>query len=319
MRYRIVHTTRYLASDKVSVGQNQAWLKPRICDWQRCLKHRLKITPEPSVVHERLDYFGNPCLFLAFNEGYQSLAVTARSVVEVRPRAWPAAETTPPWTQVAEEIIHCATPDERDAAQFRFDSPRAAANTEAREFARASFTPGRPILAALHDLTARVHRDFKYQPNSTSVNTSVSEVFKLRKGVCQDFAHLEIAALRSMGLAARYVSGYLRTQPAPGKPRLVGADATHAWLSVYCGAAGWIDVDPTNNVAAGLDHITLAWGRDYGDVPPLKGVFIGGGDHRLEVNVDVAPEEEPRSARSHADSNGEEAAAASVEETPDEL
>ena len=155
-------------------------------------------------------------------------------------------------------------------------------------YARQSFPSGRPLLEAAAELTTRIYRDFEFNARATTVATPVDEVFSLRKGVCQDFAHLEIAALRSLGLAARYVSGYLRTRPAPGKPRLVGADASHAWLSVYVGDGEWLDLDPTNNLLPNLEHITVAWGRDYSDVCPLKGVFIGGGRHSLSVSVDVA-------------------------------
>ncbi|MEZ6064814.1 MAG: transglutaminase family protein [Planctomycetaceae bacterium] len=292
MRYRITHITRYTSGDPVSVGQNQAWLRPRVCDHQQVLRYRLKIDPPPSVQTERNDAFGNPLASFAFNEGYRQLTVTARGTVEVLPRPEIDPERTMDWETQAGFVAWPATADDREALQFRFESPRIPLSPALREFAEPSFPAGRPVLAGALDLTARIYKEFEYKPQSTTVNTAVSDVLKQRKGVCQDFAHLQIAALRSIGLAARYVSGYLRTTPPPGKPRLVGADATHAWLAVYCGPAGWVDLDPTNNVIPGTDHITLAWGRDYSDVPPLKGVFIGGGEMRLEVSVDVEPLED---------------------------
>ena len=178
------------------------------------------------------------------------------------------------------------------AYEFAFDSPQAAASAELADYALPAFSTDRPILEAVADFTARVRREFHYEPRSTHVATRVAEVLHSRRGVCQDFAHLAVAALRSLGLAARYVSGYLRTYPPAGKPRLVGADASHAWVSVYCGDAGWVDVDPTNNAFVGTEHVTLAWGRDFLDVSPLKGVFVGGGNHRLTVSVDVEPQAE---------------------------
>jgi transglutaminase-like putative cysteine protease len=280
MKYRIQHRTSYSGKEPVSVGQNQAWLKPRDLPAQVCSKYRLSIEPFPSICVERLDYFGNSVTSFAFNAGYGELVVTARSQVEVKSRIVPSPEETLPWERVVASLHQGATPEAIDAAQFAFDSPRAAAAERLAEYARKSFTQGRPVLAAAIELTARIHEDFEYKPQSTTVSTPVDEVFEKRIGVCQDFAHVELAMLRSLGLGGRYVSGYLRTIPAPGKPRLVGADASHAWLSIFCGP---------NNVVPAEDHITVAWGRDYGDVPPLKGVFIGGGAHQLKVEVDVEP------------------------------
>lgn len=289
MIYVITHRTRYHGSEPVSVGQNQAWLKPRETDWQTRLAYQLEIHPDPSTSAEREDYFGNTVTQFSFDAGYPSLTVSAISRVEVRGRSRPDAAHTKDWEQIAAGLKSNAGPQWLDAAQFRFDSARSAGAVSLREYARSSFPPRMPILTGVLDLTRRIHREFKYEPQSTTVSTPVDEVFRERRGVCQDFAHVQIAMLRSLGLAARYVSGYLRTLPPPGKTRLRGADASHAWLSVYCGDAGWVDVDPTNNCLAGTDHVTIAWGRDYSDVPPLKGVFIGGGAHQLKVEVDVEP------------------------------
>ena len=173
------------------------------------------------------------------------------------------------------------------AYEFSFDSPYVAANDEVSEYAKVSFTPGRPILAAAMDLTSRIFHEFEYRGGVSDVSTPVREVFAMRKGVCQDFAHLQIACLRSLGLAARYVSGYLLTHPPEGKEKLVGSDASHAWLSVWSGSAGWIDFDPTNNLIPGVEHITIGWGRDYGDVSPINGFIVGGGAHQITVAVDV--------------------------------
>jgi transglutaminase-like putative cysteine protease len=186
-------------------------------------------------------------------------------------------------------LPHDRTPASLDAYQFVFESPRIRPSAEFAKYAAPSFQPGRPFVEALLDLTARIYKEFKFDSKATSVRTPAEEVLKKRRGVCQDFAHLQIACLRSLNLPARYVSGYLRTYPPPGRPRLIGADASHAWVSAYCPGLGWMDVDPTNNVVPSYNHIMLAWGRDYGDVSPLRGVIVGGRDHTLKVAVDVEP------------------------------
>lgn len=307
MKYRVAHKTTYFGQEPVSIGHNKAWLEPRPVENQHVESFSLKILPEPSVRNQQVDYFGNPVTLFSFNEGYQRLEVTATSFISVEERADltenPGLQKSVPWEEIRRLIHLHNTPESLQAFEFVFPSGRAVWSAEMRDYATASFTPQRPFLAALHDLTERIHRDFVYDPRATNVSTPVLDVFRMRRGVCQDFAHLQIAMLRSIGLAARYVSGYLRTHPPDGKPRLVGADASHAWLSVFGGPAFreaaaatgqlpgplWIDVDPTNNRFASTDHITLAWGRDYNDVPPLTGVFIGGGQHRLSVEVDVQP------------------------------
>jgi transglutaminase-like putative cysteine protease len=216
--------------------------------------------------------------------------VTTSSIVVVQ--AERPADVQTPWEKVLEQIQSHSTPADLDSLQFCFDSPRSHRSSEAAAFAQKCFSPGRPIVKSVMDLTSLVFEEFQYDPKATTVTTPVSEVLQQRRGVCQDFAHVQIAMLRSLGLAARYVSGYVRTYPKPGQPRLIGVDASHAWLSVYCGDVGWIDVDPTNNKLVGDEYITLGWGRDYGDVTPLKGVFTGGGKHSLDVSVDVAPLDE---------------------------
>jgi transglutaminase-like putative cysteine protease len=201
----------------------------------------------------------------------------------------PPPETTPPWEAVRDRLRADRSATTLDAYQFVFESPHVAFDDAVLDFVTPAFTADRPILDAVRELTGRIHREFRYDQTATTVATPVAEVLRTRRGVCQDFAHLEIACLRALGLAARYVSGYILTVPPPGTPRLVGADASHAWLAVWVGDAGWVDVDPTNDQLPSDQHITAAWGRDYADVSPLRGVVLGGGAHRVSVAVDVTP------------------------------
>ena len=292
MRYRISHSTRFGYSAPVPVCHNQVHLAPRTLGQQRCSSFSLLVNPIPTNRIQRLDYFGNHVDYFTIQSPHHGLNVTAVSNIEVLPKAEVTTEEAPTWDQVVDSLADPPTTACIDAYQFTFSSAHIPLDAEYAEYAAQSFVKGRNIVEAALELTGRIFRDFKYDPRATTVSTPVSEVFGARSGVCQDFAHLEIACLRSLGLPARYVSGYLRTIPPPGKPRLVGADASHAWLSVFCGELGWIDFDPTNNVIPNTDHITLAWGRDYRDVCPIRGVFVGGGDHSLSISVDVAPVEE---------------------------
>lgn len=288
MKYRITHRTEYSSLEPVSVGHNEAWLTPRNTPTQKCLAHQIEITPAPSIILTRTDYFENTTTQFAFNQGYHTLTVTSINDVEVHAPP-PATEASPAWEQVRDEVKAHATEADFQALEFTFESPRCRLTPEFAEYALASFLPGRAIRMAVADLMRRFHTDFRYDPAATTVSTPVEQVFRIRRGVCQDFAHLLISMIRSIGLPARYISGYLRTLPPPGKPRLVGADASHAWLSVYSGATlDWVDIDPTNNQFPTTDHITIAWGRDYMDVAPLKGVYIGGSSPRLLVSVDVS-------------------------------
>lgn len=289
MKYRVMHRTSYTGRESVSIGHNQAWLEPRSISGQQVESFSLRIEPEPSIRSRQVDYFGNAVTLFSFNEGYERLDVTATSFVTIREPVLDATARSVAWEKIVEALRQHRDDDDLRAYEFVFASPRVVWNAEMKAYAAQSFTAGRPLEAAVRELTHRIHTDFAYDPRATTVTTPVQEAFKIRRGVCQDFAHIQIALLRSMGLSARYVSGYLRTYPPEGQPRLVGADASHAWLSVYCGNDQWLDVDPTNNKFTTTDHITLAWGRDYGDVPPLTGVFIGGGQHRLTVSVDVLP------------------------------
>lgn len=287
-RYHITHTTRYVYAEAVSLCQNVAHLTPRVSPRQRADRPTLDIAPVPAVIESRIDYFGNPVSYFTIQEPHRELRVTATHRVEVDRS--PPLRASAAWETVCDRLPRDRSPAWLDAYQFAFDSRYAAADPLFAEYAAISFRPGRPILDAALDLTHRIHAEFAYDPRATTLATPVAEVFACRRGVCQDFAHLQLACLRSLGLAARYVSGYLSTEPPPGEPRLVGADATHAWVSLFCGDAGWIDFDPTNNQVPGNRSILLAWGRDYDDVSPLKGVILGGGPHAVHVSVDVVPD-----------------------------
>jgi transglutaminase-like putative cysteine protease len=280
--YEVLHTTRYGYSESVSVSHHIARLSPRVLPHQACVHHELQVEPAPAVTKTHQDYFGNPMTFFAMEGAHKSLTVRARSRVVITPKSLPAPASTPPWEAARD---HDALPV--DAIECLFDSASIRASEELVAYARPSFPPGRPLLEAVAELTRCIHEDFTFDTQATTVGTPLSDVFRLRRGVCQDFARLGIACLRSLGLAAHYVSGYMETVPPPGTPRLAGADASHAWLAVYCPGSGWIDVDPTNNLLPSTTHVTLAWGRDYSDVSPIRGVILGGGDHALQVNVDV--------------------------------
>lgn len=289
MNYRVTHTTTYVYEDLVSVCHNELRLTPRSGRNQTARRTQLLVDPAPAVLSSHLDVFGNVVSFVAVQEPHQRLVVTAKSDVEVTARATPDADHVPPWEQVRDRIRADRTAEGLSAYQFVFPSPHVSWSEELVDWTRLSFTPGRSMLDAVLDLVHRVHTDFAYDPHATTVSTPVGEVFAARRGVCQDFAHLAIACVRAMGVPARYVSGYILTTPPEGQERLVGADASHAWLGVHVPGGGWIDVDPTNDCIAGEQHVTLAWGRDYGDVAPLRGVVLGGGTHTMQVAVDVVP------------------------------
>jgi transglutaminase-like putative cysteine protease len=292
MKYSIVHTTAYRYSEPASLSQNELLLLPRPTATQRVLDTRLEITPQPQYLHRRIDYFGNQVQVFMVQHPHSTLTMTAASTVETARPATPEPPRTPAWEAVARQLAAPANPTALDASQFLFPSPLVTVGPEAAAYARASFAPGRPVLEGALDLIQRIYSEFTYDKSATTVDTAVEQVLQDRKGVCQDFAHLAVSCLRALGLAARYVSGYLETQPPPGKPKLVGADASHAWVSLFIPDAGWVDLDPTNNLIPGEAHITLAWGRDYGDVTPVKGVVMGGGVHTLSVTVDVAAQVE---------------------------
>jgi transglutaminase-like putative cysteine protease len=287
--YRVEHETRYKYAARVSTSEHVAYLRPRELPLQRILRHELAVEPSPARSSRRPDYFGNEAQQFTVLTPHSELVVRAQSLVEVEapPPADPGA--SPPWEEARDLLVYAKGKRSFEPAQFAYPSPYVAFDPDLADFARQSFGPGRPLLEGAVDLMRRIHREFRFDPKATTITTPVKRVFLERRGVCQDLAHLQIACLRSLGLSARYVSGYLLTDPPPGQPRLVGADASHAWLSVHCPRHGFVDLDPTNGVVPESRHVTLAWGRDFGDVSPLRGVILGGADHVLRVGVSVLP------------------------------
>jgi transglutaminase-like putative cysteine protease len=236
------------------------------------------------------DWFGNLSTYFAVQQPHQSLTVTATSEVEVSPLGSLLDSAFPTtWDAARDQLRTGADPDLLDARPYVLESPFVAVNADLLDYALPSFESGRSLLEGVQDLMGRIFEDFTYDPHFSTIATPLEDVLAHRKGVCQDFAHLAIGCLRAQGLAARYVSGYIETLPPPGKEKLVGADASHAWFSVYVPYQGWVDFDPTNNQIPMTQHVTTAWGRDYGDVTPLKGVIFGGGKHGLKVSVDMQP------------------------------
>jgi len=290
--YIVTHRTLYSYSSPVALCHNEARLLPRDMAWQRCAESDITIQPKPAQLSERRDFFGNRVLYFAVQDIHQRLEVDVKTGIRVSPRPFAETSESPPWETAAQLLWDSADPEVIETRQFLLNSPFVNANAALAEYAQASFTPQRPLFEACFDLTCRIHQEFTYDPQFTTVATPLDEVLANRRGVCQDFAHLALGCLRALGLAVRYVSGYLETLPPPGQPRLVGADASHAWFAVYAPGIGWAEFDPTNACMPGERHVVLAWGRDYGDVAPLKGVMSGGGSHNLEVSVDVAPQEE---------------------------
>lgn len=287
MTYHITHRTLYEYAAPVAVSQHVTRLEPRASNTQACEKFSLKIFPEPTLRKSRLDYFGNRLCFFTIQEIHDQLEIITHSRVTVTARKLPSPESSPAWKQVVNLYRDPVSPEIVEPYQFVFDSPQVRASFELADYALGSFADDTPLLAGVADLTRRIFTDFKYDPKATTVATPLEEVWKNRRGVCQDFAHLGIACLRSVGIAARYVSGYLRTRPPEGQRRLVGVDASHAWFRVFCPGVGWVDFDPTNNVQPAEEHIIVAQGRDFDDVSPVAGILTGGGEHNVKVSVDV--------------------------------
>lgn len=288
MRYRITHKTRYDYSTPVAVCQNMVRLKPRSFPGHQCLSHTLRISPVATGRASRFDFFGNHVEHFNVLSAHTSLDITSQSEVDVT-LGNRLLNPGSSWETVQADVQSANSIGDPTPVRFLYPSPLVRTNDALGRYAQQSFTPGRPIVDALIELTSRIKSDFEFDNTATTVTTPLEEAFENRKGVCQDFAHLQIGMLRSIGLSASYISGYLRTEPPPGQPRLVGADASHAWLAVYCGEQGWIEVDPTNDVVCESDHLRVAWGRDYSDIAPIQGIFTGGGHHSLSVSVDVNP------------------------------
>jgi len=296
-KYRIRHETRYRYGADVVHSHHLLHLVPRPASYQQCLEHEISIEPEVQRRAGECDAFGNPVLRIELAQPHRELTVLSQMQIEVYPRPAVDAGTTKPWEKVRDSFDYVGawpSRDQLDAARFRHESPHVRIKQAFTDYSAGCFPPGRPILACAQELTARLHADITYAPGETSIATAATEVLDTRRGVCQDFAHLMIACLRSRGLPARYVSGYLRTNAPAGvneQKKLVGDGASHAWVSVWSPPYGWIEFDPTNGCFAGTDHVAVAWGRDFGDVSPLRGVILGGGRHELSVTVAVEPVE----------------------------
>ena len=295
MFLRVIHESVFEYAPAVKTAQHVTHLRPCDTPWQKVMRHSLSITPEPAQRTDGLDVYGNARTFFSLQSKHEELKVIADSLVETM--APPSVTSVLTWEQVREHFRYRRGAIYDPSAEFLFASPYVPRHENFRDYASASFEPDRPILEAARNLMSRIWVDFTYETEVTEVSTPALEALALRKGVCQDFAHILVACMRTMGLPARYVSGYLLTEPSPGRPRLVGADASHAWVSVYVPPAaddpsswsGWCDFDPTNNRAPGEDYVTLATGRDYSDVSPIRGVIHGGANHTLDVGVTVVP------------------------------
>lgn len=289
MKYRITHTTEYTYEGTVPIGYNRVYLTPRDCAGQTCLRSQLEVEPVPAVFGQRSrDFYGNEVVFFTVQEQHEVLEITARSEVQITPLLTPAPESTAPWEDVVLTVRGAPDPDSQSAHQFTYPAESVPVSAALRDYAAPSFAPGTPMLLGAADLMARIHKEFAYDPAATTVTTPVEEILEKRRGVCQDFAHLQIGCLRALGLPARYVSGYVAPRQAASGEAYVGSQASHAWLSIYLPGHGWIDLDPTNNCLPADEHITIAWGRNYDEVSPVRGVILGGGAQHLTVEVDVA-------------------------------
>ncbi len=284
MILRTTHKTTYLYSDRVSICHTEVHLAPRVYREQALLDHSLIVNPAPDFSLSREDYFGNAVTYFSIHEPHDMLTITATSLVDRLSGEPPQAALTPKWEDVRDEVAQYKTPDTFQAWEYVFESPRVLIGPEFADYAASSFPAGRPVMEAALDLSGRIFKEFEYDKRATTVTTPTDEVLRTRHGVCQDFAHIMIACLRSLGLPARYVSGYLRSSE-----KSIGSEASHAWASVFCAGFGWLDFDPTNNVMPNGGHVTIAWGRDYSDVTPVRGVALGGGEQVINVAVDVLP------------------------------
>jgi transglutaminase-like putative cysteine protease len=288
MRFRITHKTHYIYSESVSLCHNEIRLSPRNLSRQNRVSSKITIEPPPNVYHERKDFFGNHVSYFAIQHPHEHLTVTALSEVTTEAECGHIDfSSDAPWESVQNQLFHENGAEILNARQFLLDSPMLLYTPESACYAQESFTRTRGLLDCVTDLMERIYRDFAFDPDFSTLATPLPDVFAHRKGVCQDFAHVAISCARAMGLPARYVSGYIESTPAPGKDRLVGVDASHAWFSVFIPNLGWMDFDPTNNMIPSDRHITIGWGRDYSDITPIKGVVFGAGKHELSVSVDV--------------------------------
>ncbi|MEO1471627.1 MAG: transglutaminase family protein [Pseudomonadota bacterium] len=290
MRYTVRHVTSYRYAQQAAFSQHLLRLTPRATDDQRVLASTIEISPRAEPMSEAVDMFGNTEHVATVTRPHDELTITATSTVERSAPGEFMTEAGAPWEAVRDQALGLANaPPMATVAPFAFPSAMTAADAAIEAYAKESLAPGRPYLAAAVELCARIYEDFDYSPGATGADTLPGVSFAARHGVCQDFAHVMLACLRASRLPARYVSGYLRTIPPEGQPRLEGADASHAWVSVWDPVLDWVDLDPTNNLVPGIDHVTLAWGRDFRDVSPVSGLVVGSGPQVLSVGVDVAP------------------------------
>lgn len=297
VRYHVYHETRYDYGSSVSLSQQQLHLSPRILDWQQIEEQCVDIEPTPTWRRDGRDAFGNPVTWVSFHAPHDELIIRSTMNISITPHRPEHLENSLPWEEVRQRLAYDASapsPEDLEATRYLFESPHVRVKHELANYAADCFPPGRPLLLCAQALMAKIFDEFEFDPEATTVSTPVLEVLEKKRGVCQDFAHLMIACLRAMGVAARYVSGYLLTRPPPGKPRLIGADASHAWVSVYSPGSGsdWVDFDPTNNLLPDTEHITLSFGRDFSDISPLRGIILGGGGAEPEVAVTVVPLDE---------------------------
>jgi len=288
VEYLVKHTTEYAYEHPVGSSYQSLHLTPRTFDRQQVNHAAITVSPEPLNQDIRTDFFGNPVTDLFIRDPHDTLVIHSESNVVVTANEGVLLDLSPSWETTAQVARAAMTDEARDAGRFCFPSPHVELEG-ARDYVLPLMSPGKPLLRLAMELTEQIYNDFEYRGGVTDVYTPIPEVLVSRAGVCQDFAHLGLACLRAWGLPARYVSGYLLTQPPEGQPRLTGADASHAWFSVWCAEFGWVDFDPTNNLQAQTEHITLGWGRDYSDVSPTRGYIHGGGTQQLEVAVDVIP------------------------------
>ena len=294
MRYLVRHETSYAYSGDVVHSHQLLHLTPRESEYQSCVAHEVRIDPLPAYRASDIDAFGNTVTRLEFDRPHRLLDVSAEMTVDLQER--PACtDDSEPWERARARFNYAARPPGDallEATRFRFESPYVRIKQRFTDYGESCFEPGKPLLDCAESLMRKLHEEMTYEPGATTIGTPLLDVLKTKRGVCQDYAHLMIACMRARGFPARYVSGYLRTKPADGTEALVGADASHAWVAVYCPSGGWVEFDPTNGMRANTNHITLAWGRDFGDVSPLRGVIVGGGHHSLVVRVTVTEQEE---------------------------
>jgi transglutaminase-like putative cysteine protease len=290
MQYLLSHRTAYSYVSSVDAAHHIAHLRARAFPGQKVSSIGITTHPEPAMAVQHVDHFGNLIDIYRIDQPHQRFDIEVRAAVEVKFPEPPPPDRTPAWEEIRRALSGDGFPAPVEASEFVYESPLVPIDEALAAYGAVSLTPGRPILAAACELTRRIKADFEYHPGATDISTPLHEVFEGKEGVCQDFAHVMIAALRAHGLAAAYVSGYIRTVHSPDEIELRGADASHAWVAVWCGEpAGWVHLDPTNDLVAHEDHVAVAWGRDFADVSPLRGVILGGGSHVYSVAVTLVP------------------------------